>query len=313
MTFKAGEDRKNSFIKYFSGRVMNNNKNFLCAVTGQTGSGKSWLTGSIGEQYRELTGMPFDPKEHTIFSLKELMKIITSEDEATRERIKPCTFLHFDEPQVSTNSRDWQSESNKILNTLTSTFRNMRLVILFATPYLEFLDKQTRILFHAEIKVNGFDKTTGLTLCQPRLLEWAPHAEQFYRKRLIINYFEEQKKVPSWYYLQNWEVKKPSKAWIDVYEPMKADFTRKLNLELANRLEFGKGGKKEAKDGKGKSNGISDVIEAYEKTGGNFLEIAKLLPNMGSTSLMDYYRTIKATKNLQRRMTVPSIAQNEPF
>lgn len=76
ITYKDSKtDRSDSFVHYFANRVLNNNKNFLCAVTGPTGSGKSWLSGAIGEKYSKLSGIPYAPKVHTIFSLEALYLI----------------------------------------------------------------------------------------------------------------------------------------------------------------------------------------------------------------------------------------------
>lgn len=265
------EDRKHSFVKYIANRVLGYNKNFLCAVTGQTGSGKSWLSGSVGEEYSKLTGIPYRAKGYTIFSLRELLDLINDED--LENKLPPGTFLMFDEPQVSVNSREWQSEANQILSTLTSTFRNMRLVIFFATPYLEFLDKQTRILFHGEIKVKGYDRTTNLTLCEPRLLEWNGKKQDFYKKRLIVKYPNPNKNVHDWYYLQEWEVSKPSQAWIEDYEAMKLSFTRKLNKQLQQQYYF-----TQAQSNKGQD--LVTISDLYKQHGENIYKMTQELPHL---------------------------------
>lgn len=284
------EDQSLAFVKYFASRVINNNKNFLCAVTGQTGSGKSWLTGSIGEKYREMTGKPFDPKVHTVFSLKELMNLIKN-----RDQLEPCTFLHFDEPQVTANSRDWQSESNKILNTLTSTFRNMRLVVFFATPYLEFLDKQTRILFHAEIKVNGFDKKNSVTYSVPRLLHYDPKKDNIWRMRLKVYHKIQNKSKMGFYHLQKWDVGKPSQHWINIYEPMKADFTARLNQELAARLD--PEARKKEKETKGRDEFIK-MVQIYKEHGENWGIFLQEFPEQSITNLQQKVRLIKRQEKL---------------
>lgn len=297
------EERKDSFVKYIAHRVMNNNKNFLCAVTGPTGAGKSWLTGSIGEKISKITGVPFNAKEHTIFSLKELLDLINDKDVATK--LPPGSFLHFDEPQVSTNSRDWQSESNKILNTLTSTFRNMRLIIFFATPYLEFIDKQSRILFHSEIEVKSYDKTTNLTLCKPRLLEWNGRQQDFYRKRLVIRYNDPKKSVFSWYYLQEWEVNKPSKAWIDTYEAMKLRFTQKLNRELHQQYMYSQAVANKGQD-------LVTLGELYKVHGLDYGLFSKELPHLTPYMLERLVAMIKKQEKSQKEKISLENAVKQP-
>lgn len=269
-------DKSDSFVQYFANRVLNNNKNFLCAVTGPTGAGKSWLCGAIGEKYSKVTGIPFDSKVHILFSLKELLDLINSPN--LSELLPPGSFILFDEPQVSVNSRSWQSESNQILSTLVSTFRNMRLVIFFATPYLEFLDKQSRILFHAEIEVQSFDKTTNYTTCKPRLLEWNGRKQEFYKKRLIIRYKIEGREFYSWYYLQLWEVHRPSNEWIKPYEELKARFTHNLNQELQQQYNFN-----QAQQNKGRD--LVALSELYDKYGENYVLFARELPHLSPYNL----------------------------
>jgi len=277
LTYKDTKEKiKHSFIHYFANRVLNNNKNFLCAVTGQTGSGKSWLAGSVAEIYSRLYGISYNPNIHILFSVKELLDLINRDDLETA--LPPGSIIMFDEPQVSANARDWRSEANQILGTLTSTFRNMRLIVFFATPYLEFIDKQSRILFHAEINVQGFDKTTNLTLCKPRFLEWNGKKGEFYKKRLIVRHPVEGKTALNWYFVQNWEVPKPSKAWCQVYESKKIAFTRRLNKELQQQYEYTQSQQNKGRD-------LVKLIELWEAHGYNLRVFSQELPHLSPYAL----------------------------
>lgn len=279
--------RKNSFIHYFANRVLNNNKNFLCAVTGQTGSGKSWLSGAVAEIYSNLYDIGYNPRIHILFSVKELLDLINRKD--LLEVLPPGSIILFDEPQVSANARDWRSEANQILGTLTSTFRNMRLIVLFATPFLEFIDKQSRILFHAEIEVNGFDKTRNMTLCKPRFLEWNAKKGEFYKKRLIVKYAVEGKTSLNWYYLQNWEVPKPSKKWVEVYEGMKSSFTKRLNAELKQQYEY-----MQSQANKGRD--LVKLIELWDEHGYKLHIFARELPHLSPYALERLVAMVKKQK-----------------
>lgn len=293
LTYKdVDSERKNSFIRYFGTRVNSSNKNFLCAVTGPTGSGKSWLCGSIAETYSKMYNIKFDPNLHIIFSMKELLDLINRDD--LEEVLPPGSIIIFDEPQVSVNSRDWRSESNQALNTLTSTFRNMRLIVLFATPYLEFIDKQSRILFHSEIEVKGYDKTTGLTLCKPRLLEWNGRKQDFYRKRLVIKYPTRENTVLDWYYLQHWEIPKPSREWVNIYEVMKLNFTKKLNRELKQQFEY-----KQSQANKGRD--LVVLSDLYDAHGLNYRVFANELPHLSPYALERLVAMIKKQKKEEEK------------
>lgn len=293
-------ERKDSFIRYFGERVNKNNKNFLCAVTGQTGSGKSWASGSIAEKYAKEYNINYDPNIHNIFSLKALLDLINRKD---LDKILPFgSVLLFDEPQVSVNSRDWRSEANQILSTLTSTFRNMRLIIFFATPYLEFIDKQSRILFHAEIEIKGFDKTTNLTLCKPRLLEWNARKNEFYKKRLIIRYPGEVPGVYNWYYLQYWKVTKPSKEWVNTYEEAKLRFTKQLNKELQQQYEYMENISNKGRD-------LVTLIDLYEKHGLNYRLFAQELPHLSPYALERLIAMVKKQEKAKKKQEIEELKE----
>lgn len=284
---KATDDRQNSIIRYIANRVLRNNKNFLCALTGATGSGKSWSGLSICEQYSKLTGIEFNPEIHVISSLKELLLLITDED--LNKKINVGTAILFDEPQTEANSRSWQSEVNQAFNSLISTFRNQRLVVFFALPYLEMIDKQSRILFHGEFRVEGFDKNTKITTIKPRFIEWNKGVEDFYRKRLIIEYNVDGKKKRSRIKLHNWHIDKPSDEIVEVYERKKKKFTDELNKKLLSKIEL----KEKSAEGKNKNEEFLKVKEIYDKHGQDYLKVMEAMPHLTPYVIDKYFYYIK--------------------
>lgn len=281
---EPGAERKHSVVKYICSRVLRTNKNFLCAVTGQTGNGKSWACGSMAELYSKMSGVPFIPEKHTFFSLKQLLNIINNQKE---HEVRIGTPLVYDESQVEANARNWQSLANKMLSTLVSTFRNQRLVLFFPTPVLEYLDKQSRILFHAEFQVLGYDLNTCTTKIRPRFLEYNKRIDDFYKKRLIVEYRQPDKRVYNKYYVQDWTIPKPSDSWINVYEPMKEKFTTDLNQELLRTIS------KEETAKKDKNEEFLEVYELYTQLGEDYVEIAKRIPTVSPYILDKYIQYIK--------------------
>jgi hypothetical protein len=284
------EKRENSIIRYIGNRVLRNNKNFLCALVGQTGAGKSWAGLKIGEEYSKMFNLEFNPEIHVISSLKELLILITEKN--LEQKIKYGTFILFDEPQVESNARNWQSEMNQALSQLISTFRNQRLVVFFATPYLEFIDKQSRILFHGEFKVLGFDKNTQITKIKPRFLEYNKKTNDFYRKRLIIQHAIKDKPVMNIKKLGFWHIGKPSESTIEVYEKKKKEFTDALNKKLLNQIELSE----KQSEGKNKSEEIFKIKELYEKYGENYILILEKMPHLNPFTIEKYIQFIKKSK-----------------
>jgi hypothetical protein len=291
------ESKEHSIIRYIGNRIKYQNKNFLCALVGSTGVGKSWSGLSIAEQYARMYNIPFDPSIHVISSLKELLLLITNKD--VDNNIKFGSVIMFDEPQVEGNARNWQSEANQALSQLISTFRNQRLFVLFVTPYLEFIDKQSRILFHGEFKVLGFNKGTGITKIKPRFLEYNRKIDDFYRKRLIIQYTTIDKPVLTTKKLGFWHLEKASKATIDIYEAKKKKFTDELNKRLLEKMEMGE----KHNESKNKAEELFKIKELYEEYGENYLKICEKMPHLPPFTIQKYLLFIK--KSLKVRMRAP--------
>lgn len=281
------DDRLNSVVRYIGNRVLRSNKNLLCAMVGSTGSGKSWSCLSIAEIYSKMFNITFNPKVHVISSLKELLLLVTSKD--LDKKIQFGSVIVFDEPQIEANARSFQSEMNQAFAQLMSTFRNQRLVVLFATPYLEFLDKQSRLLFHMEIKVLGFDRNTGIAKLKPRFLEFNKKSNDFYRKRLIIQYKDKEKSAMNITKLNFWHIPKASKEVIDIYEGKKKKFTDDLNIKLLNQIELSE---KQA-EGKNKSDELFKVREFYNKFGENYIKILEQMPHLNPFTIEKYIQFIK--------------------
>jgi hypothetical protein len=206
--------------------------------------------------------------------------------------IQTGTALLFEEPQVEANSRNWRDESNKMLSTLVSTFRNQRLVIFFTVPYLEFIDKQSRILFHAEFKALGFDKNTGITTIKPRFIEYNKKKDDFYRKMLIIKYAVEGKTYYGSQKLNKWHLNRPSDELTTAYETFKKQYTEALNKKmLGDMIKEEK--REEYKD---KYQELMRVKELYEKYGENYIKILQNMPQLAPFTLEKYIKFIKKSK-----------------
>jgi len=263
-----------------------------------TGSGKSWCCLGMAEKYSKMFNIPFDPNIHVISSLKELLILVTSKD--LDKKIQFGSVIVFDEPQVENNARNWQSDMNQAFSQLISTFRNQRLVVFFATPYLEFLDKQSRLLFHSQIQVLGFDRNTGITKVKPRFLEYIKSTNDFYKKRLIIQYKSHDKGVMNITKLNFWHVPRASQETIDVYEGKKKIFTHDLNIKLLNQIELAE---KQA-EGKNKSEELFKVNQLYNKYGENYIKILEEMPHLNPFTIEKYIQFIKKSKKQVQNDTI---------
>lgn len=287
------DSKENSIIRYIGNRVNSEGKkNFLCFVTGQTGAGKSYSAISMAEIYAKMYGVEFDPNYHIITSLKELLQLIT-EPEETR-RVKFGSVIAFDEPQIEGNSTDWQSDINKALAQLVSTFRNQRLVVFFACPYKEMVSKQTRILFHGEFRVEGYDLKTKMSKIKPRFLEWNDKKQDFYYKRLIVEYKEHNKQAMIVSKLHQWHIPLASQSILDIYEAKKKKFTDELNKKLLSQIIMNE---KKA-EGTDKSHELFMVEELFDKFGEDYRQILTEMPHLTPYTLERYIYYIKKSRKM---------------
>ena len=207
------------FIKYINQRIRQN-KNFVCLISGQTGSGKSWCALSIAEMLD-----PDFQMRQVIFKGTELLALINS------GKLKRGSVIIWDEAGIDLSNRAWMSATNKLLNFVFQTFRHKGYILFFTTPYSDFVDKQTRRLFHCEMKTIKINFKTSKTKVKPLLLQWASYKQDFYRHRLQVN-VAGGGFVP----LDFWDIPAPSKEMIDKYEVLKTNFTSKLNKEIEAEL-----------------------------------------------------------------------------
>ena len=205
------------WIKYIKKRI-NNNKNFLCMVTGPTGSGKSWATLSVCEQLNDDFTVG-----RIVFKGSELMILINSKE---LEHKKGIAIL-WDEAGIGLNAKNFMSVANRVLNYLIQTFRHRNFILFFTSPHIDFLDSSTRKMFHARFETVTIDKVNKEVLIKPKLLQYNSDMKKYYQHYLKYQ-FEK---------VEIWRIPKPSQDLIDAYENKKNKFTSELNKEIQGKLE----------------------------------------------------------------------------
>lgn len=211
-----------SWINYIQGRIKKN-KNFLGFISGPTGSGKSYA----GLTICQLLDEGFTA-QRVVFSGRELMNLVNS-DELTKG-----SAILFDEAGIDLSNRTWQSLTNRLLNFLLQTFRHKNFILLFTSPYLDFVDASTRKLFHAEFSTVNIDFTNKKVKLKPQLIQYNGRIKKFYYKFLRV--ITPKGVVP----IRSWSLEKPSKDLLKEYEDKKNKFTSQLNKSIEedlNKLE----------------------------------------------------------------------------
>lgn len=213
------KEQEYSWIRYVHQRI-EQNKNFMCFISGPTGSGKSYASLKIAE----LLDPDFN-EERIVFSGLELMKLINNGN------LKKGSVIVFEESGVGLSNKNWQSVTNKMLNFLVQTFRHKNYIIIFNSPYMDFVDSSTRRLFHAEIRTISIDFKHNLVKLCPQLIQYNSRLQKFYFKYLRV--ITKRGVVP----VSSWRLSKPSKDLLKLYEFKKNEFTSELNAKIMMELE----------------------------------------------------------------------------
>ena len=213
-----------SWIKYIKKRIADN-KNFLGMFVGPTGSGKSFSALSV----LEMLNKEFDI-DMVVFDAKSLMKLINSRKYDKKIEGNVTGFL-WDEAGINLSSRQWQSITNRVINFLLQTFRHKNFVLLFTAPYMDFVDKATRKLFHAVFETAGIDKKNQTVIVKPKQLEYNADKGKFY-----YHYLKIIKNGKGYIKIKRWAIPRPSPEVEKEYEKKKIAFTTELNKQIEESL-----------------------------------------------------------------------------
>lgn len=259
--YKKGED---SFVRWIKKRIANN-LNFISLFQGATGIGKTWSAISMAQMIDE----DFNVNQ-VVFDFKELMAVINSE----WFKQKKWKIIIFDEPQITISNRNWQSVNNKLMNYLLSTFRHQNVVLIFCSPYVDFLDSQSMKLLHCIFECVGVNKKTELSRVRPKIQQYNSYMKKTYQHPLYV--IKGKKTIA----LRDWFIPKPSMNLIEQYEAKKTRFTSNLNKEIMNKLnELSENKQEQSKEGIDTRKPLTDKQEQVMKLLANHQaqEVAEML------------------------------------
>jgi ABC-type oligopeptide transport system ATPase subunit len=167
---------------------MGSKRNFLIAIVGETGSGKSYMGLKIAECLDPNKDFNID---HVTFTPDEFFDFLS--------KAKNNCFVVFDEAGVSFSHREYMSMINKMLSMVFQTFRYKFINVIFTLPSLGYMDYVGRGLLHAVIRM--LDRGHGVVY---RPLKNMLGREIYYKKIGIL------------------DAGLPSKELIETYEDKKA-------------------------------------------------------------------------------------------
>jgi len=123
---------------------LNTNRNWLCMIAGDTGTGKSYSALKLGEM--------IDPDfnlEKVAFTMKDTIKQVK---EAEKKSV-----LVMDEAGVQFGSRESMSKQNKLLSKVLQTFRFKQIALIWTLPDMKMIDVNARRLMHTYLETLPVD------------------------------------------------------------------------------------------------------------------------------------------------------------
>jgi len=193
------------------------NKNLLIIICGPTGSGKSFTAMTLAK----IIDHDFNVKERVVFTVEQFMELLNS------GKLKRGSVVIWDEAGVGIPAREWYTISNKAINYVLQTFRHMNLCVIFTTPSFDYIDKQTRLLFHVYIETVKIDTHNNRVVCKIMENQFNPAMGKEYRKYFWIDGIKKERI----------NVGKPTQNMINDYEDIKLKFSRKLREDVTKDVQ----------------------------------------------------------------------------
>jgi len=234
MVFTEEEPPKaEEIVKHLALIRFRQKRNFFMLVVGPPGSGKSYTA----LKFAETIEPDFSPKEQVIYQPWQFKEVFENLEKNKKK------VLVFDEAHITMPSRRWFSFINLSINTIMSTFRQVKqLAVFFVSPNHNWIDKQVRGLFEyycvVEKRLTESGTRVFCQLYQVGFNYWDLRDQTPFLKRVRFMW---NGRV---YRCGPMDIEPPSERVVKEYEEMSLQFKKNILLEEAQKLTGGE------KDGK---------------------------------------------------------------
>lgn len=135
------------------------------ALTGQQGSGKSWGAIKIAYEVARITGGKFSV-DNIVFNPTQFLKLYNDQ-----KALPEGSVVIFDDAGVTYNSKDSQSQANKVFSKVVQIIRHRCLLIILTTPDLSYIDMTFRKSLHWWLETVKLNKHTKTCHIKPHVVE----------------------------------------------------------------------------------------------------------------------------------------------
>lgn len=224
---KAVMEEGDFYNRWSHNRVLKN-KNKLGAVTGPTGSGKTYCVLSMEENYyKNVLKKPF-PVENICFSLIEVAKRLESGE------LQSGDDLILEEGGALLGNLDFQQKLSKMFTYILQSFRSMNIGLIITLPVLSMLNKQARQLIHFHFITNKIDFEKKISKVKPYFHQLNQQSGKSFWKYPRVRVNGGMRKITR----LNYSI--PSKELLIKYEQRKAKFVSSITndfIEEYNKME----------------------------------------------------------------------------
>jgi len=182
--------------------------NWMCILTGEPGSGKSYAALSLLNRLSSRLG-----KKFTGWNICFDADILKSR----LEGIAPGTPLLFDEAGASFSARRAMSQQNVAMSTVIQTFRFLNIPLIWTVPHIAQIDINARRLMHGHMVAKSWNKSTEETRITYYHIR-TPHAGS--QEQEIKRTLPRVRTGKSIAKIREFFIDKPPANLVDIYERM---------------------------------------------------------------------------------------------
>ena len=262
--------------KYFENKLIKKNQNIIFAVTGSTGSGKSYFCLSMVNNWYNYYFKKDFPMENVCFSIEDIMQLLNS------KKLKRGEIIIMEEGGVLMNSLNFQDKISKLFTFVLQSFRSMNIGLIINLPVLTMLNKSARLLLHAHFTTAGINYQEKTNKCKPYFHQLNQTSGKSYWKFLHIKHDGSAVKVKKISYSLC------SDDLIKKYEAKKFKFVADLNESFVKTLEE----RKSKENLKMQRNNLTEVESGVFNLLNKDYSV-KEIAEITEVSLVSIYETIK--------------------
>ena len=202
-----------------------NNKNVILIINGETGSGKTYAGLSYAVECAKMFGTNFTIKNNVDFNFIKLLEKM----EYIEDNKKPGTVFFFEEVGAvgsGAGSKQWQTKANQFFSSFAQTSRHLRQIFIMTCPSFTNLQKDTRELCHMQWEMQGINMSNKYSYVKARRIQVNRTSGKMYMKYLRFN------NQGGRFTLKRLDMHLPPPDIANDYEKAKNIFTSALNKKI---------------------------------------------------------------------------------